>query len=67
MIMREADTILRTQIQELTIPEGWQLVPKLLTPEMAVELNLTGTFSDAAMQTRYAAALAKAPSWPDAK
>lgn len=44
------------------IPEGWQLVPKELTPEMAAELNLTGSFTDAAMQRRYAAALSKAPS-----
>lgn len=46
----------------ITVPEGWQIVPKILTPEMSVQLNLTGTFSDAAMQVRYAAALAVAPT-----
>lgn len=44
--------------------EGWKLVPKVLTPEMADELNLTGNFSATAMQIRYAAALAKSPAPP---
>lgn len=48
--------------ESLKVPDGWQLVPKLLTPEMATELNLTGSFSDAEMQKRYSAALSKAPS-----
>jgi hypothetical protein len=54
---------LAAQVQDVAIPEGWQIVPKELTPKMAAELNLTGNFSAAAMQARYAAALAAAPSY----
>lgn len=46
------------------IPEGWRLVPDVLTPEMSTELNLTGDFSDKAMQARYDAALKRAPLPP---
>lgn len=43
------------------VPEGWYLVPKTITPAMMKEINLTGTFSDAALQVRYSAMLAAAP------
>lgn len=43
------------------VPEGWQLVPKTITHAMAKEINLTGTFTDAALQVRYSAMLDAAP------
>lgn len=46
------------------VPEGWQIVPKVLTHEMGKEINLTGTFSDIALQTRYSALLDVAPPPP---
>ncbi len=48
----------------LSVPDGWQLVPKVLTAEMSNELNLTGDFAQKAMQARYDAALLKAPLAP---
>lgn len=43
------------------VPENWQLVPKTITHAMAKEINLTGTFTDAALQVRYSAMLDAAP------
>lgn len=51
----------RVKPSPMVVPEGYQLVPLIPTPEMLAEITLTDEFSPRAMRARYDALLAAAP------
>jgi len=53
---------LSDKIQAYLKERGLVAVPEKMTSQMNKEMNLTGTFTDSAMQVRYSAMLAAAPN-----